>query len=164
MLSNVNIRVYRIPAVAALAIIVGAAGFYSIRIFFSAIVASFILLLFLVMVLKRTGAWAYLYRFGVIYLGIGFGSLAFLRGGNELLGMGSITVTPGAFLISFALIGTWASDSFAYFAGKRFGKHRMAPHISPNKTMEGLFGGMAGTIILCLILSAAVDFSILIGF
>ena len=40
----------------------------------------------------------------------------------------------------------------------------MAPHISPNKTMEGLFGGMAGTIILCLILSAAVDFSILIGF
>lgn len=64
MLSNVNIRVYRIPAVAALAIIVGAAGFYSIRIFFSAIVASFILLLFLVMVLKkRTGAWAYLYRF-----------------------------------------------------------------------------------------------------
>ena len=62
--------------------------------------------------------------------------------------MGSITVTPGAFLISFALIGTWASDSFAYFAGKRFGKHRMAPHISPNKTMEGLFGGMAGTIIL----------------
>lgn len=102
--------------------------------------------------------------FGVIYLGIGFGSLAFLRGGNELLGMGSITVTPGAFLISFALIGTWASDSFAYFAGKRFGKHRMAPHISPNKTMEGLFGGIAGTIILCLILSAAVDFSILVGF
>ena len=154
MLSNVNIRVYRIPAVAALAIIVGAAGFYSIRIFFSAIVASFILLLFLVMVLKKEQVHGLIYTvFGVIYLGIGFGSLAFLRGGNELLGMGSITVTPGAFLISFA-----------YFAGKRFGKHRMAPHISPNKTMEGLFGGMAGTIILCLILSAAVDFSILIGF
>ena len=149
MLSNVNIRVYRIPAVAA----------------FSAIVASFILLLFLVMVLKKEQVHGLIYTvFGVIYLGIGFGSLAFLRGGNELLGMGSITVTPGAFLISFALIGTWASDSFAYFAGKRFGKHRMAPHISPNKTMEGLFGGMAGTIILCLILSAAVDFSILIGF
>ena len=173
MLSNVNIRVYRIPAVAALAIIVGAAGFYSIRIFFSAIVASFILLLFLVMVLKKEQMHGLIYTvLGVIYLGIGFGSLAFLRGGNELLGMGSITVTPGAFLISFALIGTWASDSFAYFAGKRFGKHRMAPHISPNKTMEGLFGGMAGTIILCLILSAgvgfflsaAVDFSILIGF
>lgn len=165
MLSNVNIRVYRIPAVAALAIIVGAAGFYSIRIFFSAIAASFILLLFLVMVLKKEQMHGLIYTvFGVIYLGIGFGSLAFLRGGNELLGMGSITVTPGAFLISFALIGTWASDSFAYFAGKRFGKHRMAPHISPNKTMEGLFGGMAGTIILCLILSAAVDFSILIGF
>ena len=165
MLSNVNIRVYRIPAVAALAIIVGAAGFYSIRIFFSAIVASFILLLFLVMVLKKEQVHGLIYTvFGVIYLGIGFGSLAFLRGGNELLGMGSITVTSGAFPILFALIGTWASDSFAYFAGKRFGKHRMAPHISPNKTMEGLFGGMAGTIILCLILSAAVDFSILIGF
>lgn len=165
MLKRVGIPVCRIPAFAALAVIIVAAGFYSLRIFLSSTILSFILLLFLVMVLKKEQIHGLIYTvFGVIYFGIGFGALAFLRGGNELLGVGSISMTPGIFLILFALIGTWASDSFAYFAGKKFGKHRMAPHISPNKTMEGLFGGMAGTIILCLILSAAVNFSILIGF
>lgn len=165
MLKNVDIRVYRMPAAAALAVIVGASGFYSLRIFLSAIIMSFILLLFLVTVLKKEQMHGLVYTvFGVIYLGIGFGALAFLRGGNELLGIGSITMTPGIFLILFALIGTWASDSFAYFAGKKFGKHKMAPHISPNKTIEGLFGGMVGTVIICLILSAAVNFSVLTGF
>ena len=43
-------------------------------------------------------------------------------------------------------IGTWASDSFAYFAGRAFGSHELAPAISPNKTIEGFFGGLIGTI------------------
>ena len=43
-------------------------------------------------------------------------------------------------------IGTWASDSFAYFAGRAFGSHKLAPAISPNKTIEGFFGGLIGTI------------------
>ena len=43
-------------------------------------------------------------------------------------------------------IGTWASDSFAHFAGRAFGSHKLAPAISPNKTIEGFFGGLIGTI------------------
>lgn len=43
-------------------------------------------------------------------------------------------------------IGTWASDSFAYFTGRAFGSHKLAPAISPNKTIEGFFGGLIGTI------------------
>lgn len=165
MLKNVKIPVYRIPAAAALAVIIGASGFYSLRIFLSAIILSFILLLFLVMALKKEQMNGLIYTtFGVVYFGIGYGALSFLRGGNELLGIGSIAITPGIFLILFVLIGTWASDSFAYFAGKKYGKHKMAPHISPNKTLEGLVGGMAGTIILCLLLSISVDFAPLVGF
>lgn len=50
-----------------------------------------------------------------------------------------------AFML-FVLI--WSSDSFAYFAGRLFGKHKMAPTISPKKTWEGFAGGVICTVIL----------------
>ena len=46
----------------------------------------------------------------------------------------------------FVLI--WSSDTFAYLTGKFFGKHKMAPRISPKKTWEGFAGGVVLTLIL----------------
>lgn len=50
--------------------------------------------------------------------------------------------------VFFLFILIWSSDSFAYFTGKFFGKHKMAPKISPKKTWEGFAGGVILTLIL----------------
>lgn len=55
------------------------------------------------------------------------------------------TFTWEVFLL-FVLI--WSSDSFAYFTGRLFGKHKMAPKISPKKTWEGFVGGVIFTLVL----------------
>ena len=48
----------------------------------------------------------------------------------------------GPFLLLLLLSVAWISDSAAYFAGRRFGRHKLAPSISPGKTWEGAGGAM----------------------
>ena len=54
----------------------------------------------------------------------------------------------GLDLLIWAFIVTWATDIGAYFAGRSFGKRKLAPTISPNKTVEGLYGGIASSTVL----------------
>ena len=62
--------------------------------------------------------------------------------------------TDGIFFILFGFFCCWLSDTFAFFAGKFFGKHKLSPVISPKKTVEGAIGGVIGTAILNVILFA----------
>jgi phosphatidate cytidylyltransferase len=66
-----------------------------------------------------------------------------LLGGAWLALVAVHRVEPGgARLALFLLVLTWAVDSAAYFAGRRFGRHKLAPAISPGKTFEGAWGGL----------------------
>ncbi len=58
-------------------------------------------------------------------------------------------------LILFVL--TWVFDSFAYIIGSKFGKNRIIPKISPKKSWEGFFGGMAFTVLSVYFLNAFFD-------
>ncbi len=74
--------------------------------------------------------------FGVLYLGLTLGMLSMTR-----------LLPQGEWLIFFLLLVTWASDTGAYYVGTLYGRHRLAPTISPKKTVEGLVGGLITAII-----------------
>jgi phosphatidate cytidylyltransferase len=74
--------------------------------------------------------------FGVLYLGLTLGTLSMTR-----------LLPLGEWLICFLLLVTWASDTGAYLVGTLYGRHRLAPTISPKKTVEGLVGGLIAAII-----------------
>jgi len=52
------------------------------------------------------------------------------------------TLPYGDILYLMIFIGAWSTDTFAYFTGKIFGKHKLLPDISPKKTIEGAIGGI----------------------
>ncbi len=70
----------------------------------------------------------------------------------------------GRFFVLIPFVLAFLSDTGAYFAGIFFGKHKLAPTISPKKTVEGVFGGitgaMIGMVLYCLVLNLAFDFEV----
>jgi phosphatidate cytidylyltransferase len=90
-----------------------------------------------------------------IYLGWPMSSALLLRGNDPVVwhpaSGGWIALPLGAWWLLTALIGVWVFDGAAFFSGRYFGRHKLAPLISPGKTWEGVVGGFVFCIIVCLI-------------
>lgn len=74
-----------------------------------------------------------------------FTNVVLLRNNNGWAG--------GVFCVIILLGSAWFSDTCAYFTGRAFGKHKMAPVISPHKTVEGLIGGLIGSVLCNLVMA-----------
>ena len=115
---------------------------------------------------------------GLVYIGIPFTNLILLRFltddampsesidavkslsdvGTTLIGnfdlahiQALFNIDTGCKLIWLLFLCTWASDTFAYFIGSAIGSHKIAPSISPNKTAEGVFGSIVGTVFTAVV-------------
>ena len=78
--------------------------------------------------------------FGPIYTSLMFSCLILIR-----------KMDPGfdGALLTLGVMGSmWGNDAAAYFIGSRFGKHKLAPKISPHKSWEGFYGGLAGSVLI----------------
>lgn len=60
-------------------------------------------------------------------------------------------------VVFWAMLVTWSTDIFAYFAGRSIGGPKLAPVVSPNKTWAGLIGGMTGAAVIGAIAAAIFD-------
>lgn len=66
----------------------------------------------------------------------------------------------GWFWLLYVLLICWVADIFAYFAGRAFGKRKLAPAVSPGKSWEGVAGGLLGTSLLAILAAIWLDFSL----
>jgi len=80
--------------------------------------------------------------FGVLWIGLPMVHAIWLR--DLSIEQDGRTIVTGMGLLFDVLIATFVGDTFAYFVGRAYGRSQFAPLISPNKTLEGLVGGVVG--------------------
>ena len=99
--------------------------------------------------------------FGPLYTSLSLSTVVLLRSTEPSFSIPWITLA--------VMLSVWANDSFAYLFGSKFGKHKLAPRISPNKSWEGFYGGLLGSMLVWFLIAVfgAIDmnplFALLFG-
>ncbi len=65
--------------------------------------------------------------------------------------LAGLQASPGPEFVILLMLLVWGADTGAYFAGRRWGRRKLAPRVSPGKTWEGVGGGMALTLLVALV-------------
>jgi phosphatidate cytidylyltransferase len=79
---------------------------------------------------------------GVVYIGVCFSAPILMR-----------NLPEGEKLVLLGCFGVWGADIGAYYAGRAFGKRKLAPAVSPGKTVEGAMGGLLSALLFCFLFS-----------
>lgn len=149
--------------------LMGKTTLYDSMIFVCLMILSMALGLFVIQITGHNGWASVLYFLVVFFIWIGFLYwVLYFEGHGELptkknvilgllglvvllscwLGLNIIRdVTHGKFFVLFLLLLIWGADTSAYFVGKRLGKVKITPVVSPNKTWEGVWGALAFAVI-----------------
>ncbi len=84
----------------------------------------------------------------IVYIAIPFTLLAYTCTTEQSVFQSNSDINSNMLLVFLLFLFTWSNDSFAFLWGSLLGKHQMAPKISPQKSVEGLIGGLISTILL----------------
>lgn len=152
-------RAFTIPgtALAALFVLIATAGRVPAR----ALPASWTLLFGVLLVLLTIAIWrrgvegrpleaVSLTLFGALLTGGGLAFAVFLRYLASPAG-GEGNAWLGAALVAFPITLAWIGDTCAYFGGRRWGRHKLIPRVSPGKTVEGAIAGLVGTVVIAIV-------------
>lgn len=85
--------------------------------------------------------------FGPIYTSFAFSAIVLVRVSDKGV--------HGALLTLGVMLSLWANDAVAYLVGSRIGSHKLAPRISPNKSWEGFWAGLVGSVAVWIVLALA---------
>jgi phosphatidate cytidylyltransferase len=107
---------------------------------------------FLILGLIRPFLIAHISRFSIIAIIFGIGYVAFFISHLILIR----NMEEGRQLLLYLFCVVWASDGGAYLIGRRFGRHKGIFKVSPNKSIEGLLGGLAGSLAFSLFLGGSI--------
>ncbi len=84
--------------------------------------------------------------FGIMYVGVMLSCVYRTR-----------MLADGAYLVWLIFLCSWGSDTCAYAVGMLFGKHKLAPRLSPKKSIEGAIGGIAGATLLAVLYAYGIE-------
>ena len=133
--------------------------------FVAAVMFAYLLYLIAVCVFKKERQLSHADNPDIRIIGFGDVSAVFTAVAYVVVSFTAMSLTRymnnGSKIFGLVFIAAWMCDTFAYFTGRFFGKHPLAPNLSPKKTVEGSIGGILFAVLGCLlyglIIEAATD-------
>jgi phosphatidate cytidylyltransferase len=90
---------------------------------------------------------------GIAYISVFYSCLIFIRKWNLFYSFDTSSIYSSEILVISIFASVWSCDSAAYFIGRKFGRHKLMPLVSPKKSWEGAIAGFFGSIIAFVLLN-----------